>query len=433
MIPPAPAPSPDDAFAVVCAAAKLLYANGQTTERTVLNAERFARALGLRVTVFPTWGELVIRMEAPTASGLARVEAIAAAPAGVDMNKVTLTLRVIDRVCDARPDARLDAAGARKELEAIAGLPPVSALRFVVLAAAGAAALSVIFGAADLATLALVALSAGAGAALRRALAHVAKNFLAQPLCAALLAGGVAAAASHLLPGANLYLVALCPCMVLVPGPHLLNGALDLAHMRIGLGGARFGFAGLIILLISVGLIAGLSLGVAGLPAPGPAAPVPLAYDVIAAGIAVAAFGTFFSMPWRTLPIPIAIGMLAHASRWLAIADGASLAGGALVACLIAATLVTPIANRLHLPFAAFAFASVVSLIPGVFLFRMAAGMVALLNAGPAAAPALLLPPIQDGTTAAAILLAMAFGLILPKMLLERLFPKWAGLSANQP
>ncbi|MFG1427069.1 threonine/serine exporter family protein [Roseixanthobacter glucoisosaccharinicivorans] len=426
MMPSAPAPSPDDAFALVGAAAKLLYANGQTTERTVQNAERFARALGISVTVFPTWGELVIRREATSASGLSRVEAIAAAPAGVDMNKVTLTLGVIDQVCDAR----LDAARARDALEAIAGLPPASTLRFVVLAAAGAAALSVIFGAADLTTLALIALSAGAGAALRRALAHVAKNFLAQPLCAALLAGVIAAAASHLLPGANLYLVALCPCMVLVPGPHLLNGALDLAHMRIGLGGARFGFAGLIILLISVGLIAGLALGVAGLPMAGPSAPVPLAYDVIAAGIAVSAFGTFFSMPWRTLPIPVAIGMIAHASRWLAIADGASLAGGALVACLIAATLVTPIANRLHLPFAAFAFASVVSLIPGVFLFRMAAGMVTLLEAGPAAAPALLLPPIQDGTTAAAILLAMAFGLILPKMLLERLFPKWSGLPA---
>ncbi|MFG1396223.1 threonine/serine exporter family protein [Roseixanthobacter pseudopolyaromaticivorans] len=427
MMPPAPASSPDDAFALVCASAKILYVNGQTTERTIHNAERLARALGLGVTVFPTWGELVVRMEGTQASGTTRVEAIAAAPAGVDMNKVTLTLGVIDRVCAGREDT----TSAHAALDAISRLPPVSAPRFVALAAAGAAALSVIFGAGDLATLALIAFSAGAGAALRRTLAHVAKNFLAQPLCAALLAGLIAAAASHLVPGANLYLVALCPCMVLVPGPHLLNGALDLAHMRIGLGGARFGFAGLVILLISVGLIAGLAVGVAGLPAPGPAAPVPLAYDVIAAGIAVSAFGTFFSMPWRTLPIPIAIGMTAHASRWLAIADGAGLATGALVACLMAATLVTPIANRLHLPFAAFAFASVVSLIPGVFLFRMAAGMVALLNAGPAAAPALLLPPILDGTTAVAILLAMAFGLILPKMLLERLFPKWAGMAAD--
>ena len=38
----------------------------------------------------------------------------------------------------------------------------------------------------------------------------------------------------------------------------------------------------------------------------------------------------------------------------------------------------TPIADYLRLPFAGLAFASVVSLIPGVFLFRMAGGMVEL-------------------------------------------------------
>jgi hypothetical protein len=40
---------------------------------------------------------------------------------------------------------------------------------------------------------------------------------------------------------------------------------------------------------------------------------------VIAAGCAVAGFGTFFSMPWRLLPFPIAVGMLAHAARWALI------------------------------------------------------------------------------------------------------------------
>jgi hypothetical protein len=59
-------------------------------------------------------------------------------------------------------------------------------------------------------------------------------------------------------------LVAFCPRMVLVLGPHLLNGAMA---------------------------------------------------DVIAAGCAVASFGTFFSMPWRMLPFPIAVGMLGHAGR----------------------------------------------------------------------------------------------------------------------
>jgi uncharacterized membrane protein YjjB (DUF3815 family) len=46
---------------------------------------------------------------------------------------------------------------------------------------------------------------------------------------------------------------------------------------------------------------------------------VPLGYDVIAAGIAVAVFGTFYAMPWQMLPIPILIGMLAHTFRWEAI------------------------------------------------------------------------------------------------------------------
>ena len=72
----------------------------------------------------------------------------------------------------------------------------------------------------------------------------------------------------------------------------------------------------LIILMICTGLLLGLSLGGVTLPVSGPSLPVPLGYDVIAAGVVVAAYGTFFAMPWRVLPIPILIGMLAHASRW---------------------------------------------------------------------------------------------------------------------
>jgi uncharacterized membrane protein YjjP (DUF1212 family) len=408
-------------LALISFSAKLLFENGESTEKIVSALDQLADALGFRATVFPRWGELTIRIS--DASG-SRQEILAAAPAGVDMRKVAATMGVIDDVCCGH----LDATTARSALETVARFPPVSIARFALLGAAGAAALGVIFGATHPFSLLLIAISAGAGACLRRWLAGISRNPFVQPLCAAVLAGIIGAIAVRLQLSSVLRLVAVCPCMILVPGPHLLNGTIDLARARIALGASRIAYAGVIILMICTGLLMGLSLGGVNLPASGPSSPVPLGYDVIAAGVAVAAYGTFFAMPWRMLPIPAAIGMLAHASRWAMISlAGASVQTGALVACLVVGVITTPIADRLRLPFAAFAFASVVSLIPGVYLFRMAGGFVDLLTLGEKASLDLLLNTIADGVTAGLIILAMAVGLILPKMCIEHFFPGLAG------
>lgn len=415
----------EDACALVGLTARLLYANGQTTRRVIEDVERLAHAIGYVASVIPNWGQLVIRLARADAPMAEHTLVLTGPPVGVEMNKVTRTLRMIDDLCAGR----LDAVSARTALEAVARLPPVSTLRFATLAAAGAAALGIIFGSTSVQSLLLIAASAGAGALLRRLIAARGGSVLLQPLAAALLAGLVGAAAAGLVPAADAYLVALCPCMVLMPGPHLLNAALDFAHLRMTLAQARLAYALLLTLMICVGLIAGLSIGQQSLPPPGAGSRVPLTFDVLAAGVAVAAYGTFFSLPWRSLTIPVAIGMLAHACRWVALSGGASAPVGAFVACLIVGTLVTPVANRLRLPFAAFAFASVVSLIPGAYLFRMAAALVAVMQAGPAGDVQLLMAPFVDGTTAAAILFAMALGLILPKLLMENLFPTVAGIA----
>ncbi len=78
----------------------------------------------------------------------------------------------------------------------------------------------------------------------------------------------------------------------------------------------------------------------------------------------------------------------------------------------------------MRLPFAAFGFASVVSLIPGVYLFRMAGGLVELIAQGEKATPELLLSIVADGMTATLIFVAMTFGLIAPKLLIEHFFPR---------
>src|ERR1700729_2469803 len=85
----------------------------------------------------------------------------------------------------------------------------------------------------------------GGGASLRPRLGGMSRNLFVQPFCAALRAGVVGAIAVRLQLSSVLRLVAVCPCMVLVPGPHLLNGALDLARARIILGTARISYASL--------------------------------------------------------------------------------------------------------------------------------------------------------------------------------------------
>jgi uncharacterized membrane protein YjjP (DUF1212 family) len=374
-------------------------------------------ALGIKSTILMRWGEILTFADD---NGDQRYAVLSAEPTSVDMRKVSSTIRLVDRVIsgDLAPEA------IASELTAIEALPTTSVVRFATFAALGAAALGVVFGVSHLIVLVLIAFIAGAGALLRRGLGRSTGNLFAQPLAAAGLAGLLGAAAMRLGLAPSNAMVALCPCMVLVPGPHFLNGALDLGRGRIALGSARMAFASLIVLTICVGLLVGLSLGGAALPVTGEFQRIPIAYDVLAAGVAVAAYGTFFNMPWRMLAIPVAIGMLAHAARWVVVFVAAGRPEvGALVACLIAGTIVTPIAARLHVPFAALAFASVVSLIPGIFIFRMSSGFVNLIALGELAPPALLQNSVINGATAFVIMIAMAFGLILPRMVVEHLFP----------
>src|SRR5260370_2975024 len=101
----------------------------------------------------------------------------------------------------------------------------------------------------------LIIASAAAGAVLRRTLARYSTNPFLQPLCAALLAGIIGALAVRFQLSSSLRLVAVCPCMILVPGPHFLNGTMDLSLARAGLGASRLVYAGMVVLALCAGLL----------------------------------------------------------------------------------------------------------------------------------------------------------------------------------
>lgn len=397
----------EDPLDTVLDAAVLLQDNGQSTSTTLLAVDRLNSGLGVSGRLIPSWESLIL------IGGEPRVAAVA--PTAINMRRVAAAMRVIDRA----EDGPLDLAEVRAGLSSAATLRPSHAGAFVLACATGSGALAVIFGADDVRAVLLAAASAAVGGVLRRALGRFGVGVLIQAFVAAVVAGLVGAAAVHLNLGAAAGVVALCPAMILVPGPHVLNGALDLLSLRTSLGLARLSFAAMVLVSIAFGLVLGLHAGGQALPVTGVTAAAPLYLDVLAAAVAAASYSVYFSMPYRMIVWPVLAGMAAHGVHWWALSVlGTGLATAALLACLLVGVLLVPLSHFLRMPFAAIGFAAVVSLVPGLFVFRMLSGVMQL--PGNASAQ-VLTATASDGAVALTVTAAMAIGLVVPMRLRDSL------------
>src|SRR5262245_46578799 len=124
---------------LVLACARVLHVNGQSTDETVAAAERLGRALGLSSSIIPRWGELQLQVQ----DGVSTLTSVVVAdPVGVHMARVAAVMRAIDALVAGEVTWTV----AAREIGAISRMPPAPAWLFTLAAAAGAAALSVIFG-----------------------------------------------------------------------------------------------------------------------------------------------------------------------------------------------------------------------------------------------------------------------------------------------
>lgn len=385
-------------------AATVLYENGQSTNMTLVAADRLGRGLNQPVAIIPTWASLTAYDPRPGG----QIAVVATRPNAVNMRRVVAVMNAVD----AAEDGPLEQAEMEQALADARRLPPSSTVAFVTACAVGAAALAVVFGSTDPRAVALVAAAAGIGAVLRRLLAKMPVGPLVETFVAAVVAGVAGAVALHADLGAAATLVAVCPAMVLVPGPQVLIGAMDLLGLRISLALARIGYALVIMAAIAAGLVVGLRLGGQSLPLSSSAPDVPFVVDVLAAGIAAACYPVFFSMPYRLLMWPVVAGMASHALHWWSTnVWQLSLPYAALLSCLLVGSVLTPLAYRLRIPFAAVGFAAVVALVPGMYFFRAVAGVIQLAGAPSAQ---LLLETTANSVTAVLTVVCMAVGLAIP-------------------
>ncbi len=400
---------------IILAFVKVLYINGQTTKQIIAEAEKMARMLKKNIMLDVQWGKLWLHLSDD--HGGQAVQVVAAEPVNVHMGKVVATMDVLSAFFTGKTDL----TQAYTILLRIDHQPPAPTWLFALAAAVGSVALALIFGLQEAAAAAVIFGSAAIGGVVRRYLASISSNLFLQPLVAATIAGIIGAIAVHAHLNSALRLVALCPCMVLVPGPHFLNSSLDLMHGRLQLGMARLLLAVLVCISISLGVLAGMAMLHVNLPIePMAQHQIPLWQDMIAAAIAIVAYNIFFSIPLRFIVWPVIVGALGHMLRWLALVHfAAQVATASFVACLFVGLVLTLVAHYQRLPFAALAFAAVVSMIPGVYLFRMMSGIIAL-TAEPILSYTVLSQTIYVGLNALSITAAISLGLLIPKLLLDK-------------
>jgi uncharacterized membrane protein YjjP (DUF1212 family) len=274
-------------------------------------------------------------------------------------------------------DKELDASAALTELtRAEAGTPAHNRWLTAVLLGVAASGLAVLLGADSGAVMAAgVATSLGLLARQELGRRHI--NVLALPFTAALIGAALGGMAIRLgwtqTPG----LVLIVPSLMIIPGPHLINGLLDLIDNYLPMSLARLGLATGILAAGALGIILGIELTLSGPPIVAQSFEtnhLNLISDMLLAAVVTCGFAIYYNASWVHIGMAVLGGMAGHGLRFLALDAACRLEVATFLGGLAVGFVSALIARSYRVPFAVIAFAGAVTMMPGLQIYRALGG-----------------------------------------------------------
>jgi uncharacterized membrane protein YjjP (DUF1212 family) len=322
----------------------------------------------------------------------------------------------VHEILDQVRGGQLEAAAALDRLERVERETPRHPrwLTALVLGAAGAG-LAALLGADAGATM-VAGLATGVGWLVRQEMGRRHLSLLLLPFTAALLGAISGGLAIRLGWTDTPELAVIVPALMVVPGPHLINGLLDLIDNHLPMSLARFGLAVAILLASAVGIIVGMVLT---LPDPvtairaGSPDEVSLLADLALAGLVTFGFAVVYNTAWPQLWMATLGGMAGHGLRYFALEAGFRLEVATFFGGLAVGVVSAFITRFRTVPVAVVAFAGAVTMMPGLYIFRALGGGLRIAQSGKSADLGTVASTLGNGFQATLVVAGLALGLIL--------------------
>ena len=342
----------------------------------------------------------------------------------------------VHQILEEVRQGRLDVSAALACLGGVeADTPRHSHWLAALVLSAAAASLAGLLGA-DVGGAAVAGLAAGLGLLARQELGRRHFNVLTLPLTAAFIGAILGGLAIRLGWTRSPDLVLIVPALMLVPGPHLINGLLDLVDNYVPMSLSRLGLAAGILLASALGIVLGVELTLPPPNFPEQAASADhlnLVTDMALAGIVTCGFAVFYNTAWRQLWMAAVGGMAGHGVRFLALDMGCWLEVATFLGSLTVGVIAAWMARSSKTPVAVLAFAGAVTMIPGLSLYRALGGALQLARQGGGADPVTVASTLGNSSQGCVVVGALVLGLISGARVMLRVVGERDASSPAQP